>query len=206
MVANLFPKRLFIALDIRENTLFCFDFIIKQLKFNNLNVNRMKKQILIIAILLFGSFSLFSQASKGDVEVMQKLFGVEKAAVIKEYMALTPQQDSVFWPIYNKYENERLALGTRRIELVDEYLKNVQNVSTDKAKEMVSNGVDLEIKFKKLQKKYFTELSKKIGPVKAGQFYQFENYINNLINLSIQQSIPFVGELQQKYSIMPKKK
>jgi hypothetical protein len=71
---------------------------------------------------------------------------------------------------------------------------------------MVSNGVDLEIKFKKLQKKYFTELSKKIGPVKAGQFYQFENYINNLINLSIQQSIPFVGEFQQKYSIMPKKK
>jgi len=166
----------------------------------------MKKQVLIIAVLLFGSFSLFSQASKGDVEVMQKLFGVEKAALVKEYMALTPQQDSAFWPIYNKYETERLALGTRRVELIDEYLKNVQEVNVDKAKEMVSNGVDLDIKFKKLQKKYFTELSKKIGPVKAGQFYQFENYINNLINLSIQQSIPFVGEFEQKYSIMPKKK
>lgn len=166
----------------------------------------MKKQLLVIAIFLAGSFSLFSQSSKGDVEVLQKLFGVEKAAIVKEYMALTPQQDSEFWPIYNKYETERLALGARRIELIDAYLKNVQDVNTDKAKEMVSNGVDLEIKFKKLQKKYFTALSKKIGPVKAGQFYQFENYINNLINLSIQQSIPFVGELQQKYAVMPTKK
>lgn len=39
-------------------------------------------------------------------------------------------------------------------------------------------------------------MSKKIGPVKAAQFYQFENYLNNVINLSIQESIPFVGELE----------
>lgn len=165
----------------------------------------MKKQILLIAILFFGSISLFSQVSQGDIQVIQKYFGVEKAALLKEYMALTPQQDSVFWPIYNAYENERLNLGTQRLALVDEYLKSVTNVSVEKAKELVDKGVALDINFKKLQKKYFGQMSKKVGPVKAGQFYQLENYINNIINLSIQQSIPFVGELEQKHSGKTKK-
>jgi hypothetical protein len=90
--------------------------------------------------------------------------------------------------------------------MVDEYMKSIENISEAKATEMVDKGVALEIKFKNLQKKYFTEMAKKIGPVKAAQFYQFENYINNVINLSIQESIPFVGELEQKHTGATKKK
>ena len=166
----------------------------------------MKKQILFFAIFLFGSVSLFSQVSQGDIQIVQKYFGVQKAALLKEYMAFTPAQDSAFWPIYNKYENERLALGSQRVALIDAYLKNVKDITADKATAMVDKGVALEISFKNLQKKYFTELSKKIGPVKAAQFYQFENYINNIINLNIQENIPFVGEMEQKHAGVIKKK
>jgi len=60
--------------------------------------------------------------------------------------------------------------------------------------------------FKKLQKKYFKTFKEKIGSVKAAQFYQFENYLNNVINFYIQQSIPFVGELEQKHNNIPQKK
>jgi hypothetical protein len=166
----------------------------------------MKKQIAIFAILLFSASALFSQVSQGDIQIVQKYFGVEKAALLKEYMAFTPKQDSAFWPVYNKYENERLALGSQRIALIDEYMKNVQNIDEAKATAMVDKGVALEIKFKNLQKKYFSELTKKIGSVKAAQFYQFENYINNIINLNIQENIPFVGELEQKHAGATKKK
>jgi hypothetical protein len=165
----------------------------------------MKKQILFIAVLVIGSMTLFAQ-SKGDIEIVQKYFGVEKAAMLKEYMAFTPQQDSAFWPIYNKYENERLALGNKRIALIDEYLKKIKDVPEAEATKMVDKAVALEIAFKNLQKKYFSEMSKKIGPVKAAQFYQFETYINNVINLSIQESIPFVGDMSQKHAGSAKKK
>jgi hypothetical protein len=165
----------------------------------------MKKQIFAFVVFLFGAVSLFSQVSQGDIQLVQKYFGADKAALVKEYMAFTPKQDSAFWPVYNKYENERLALGAERITLVDAYLKHVQDITDENATAMVDKGVALEIKFKNLQKKYFTELAKKIGSVKAAQFYQFENYINNIINLSIQESIPFVGELEQKHSTSGKK-
>jgi hypothetical protein len=43
-------------------------------------------------------------------------------------------------------------------------------------------------------------MSKTIGSVKAAQFYQMESYINNVINLGIQENIPFVGELEQMHN------
>lgn len=165
----------------------------------------MKKQILFVLMVL-GSMSLFAQVSDGDIQMVQKYFGADKLALVKEYMALSPAQDSAFWPVYNKYETERQALGKQRIDAVKAYMANVKDITAENATKMVDKGVALELSFKSLQKKYFTELSKKVGPVKAAQFYQLENYINNVINLSIQESIPFVGEMEQKHAGMPKKK
>jgi hypothetical protein len=50
----------------------------------------MKKQIVVLAILLFSTVALFSQVSQGDIQIVQKYFGVEKAALLKEYMQFTP--------------------------------------------------------------------------------------------------------------------
>jgi len=127
-------------------------------------------------------------------------------SLLKEYMKLTPAQDSVFWPVYNKYENERLDLGKQRFALLDDYIKNVKDITEAKANEVVNKGVALDINFKNLQKRYFAEMAKKIGMVKAAQFYQFENYINNVININIQEQIPGIGDMEQKHAVMTKKK
>lgn len=166
----------------------------------------MRKQSILLMILSLMSVGVFAQVSKGDVQIMQDYFGAEKTILVKEYMALSPQQDSIFWPIYHDYEQQRLELGKQRISLIEEYVKNVENVTDEEAVKLVNESIALEMSFKKLQKKYFKSFKKKIGSVKAAQFHQFENYLNNVINISIQQSIPFVGELEQKHSALPKKK
>lgn len=78
------------------------------------------------------------------------------------------------------------------------YMNSLGSINEAKATELVDRGITIETSFKKLQKKYFTEMTKVIGPVKAAQFYQLENYLNNIINITIQESIPFVGELELK--------
>jgi len=166
----------------------------------------MKKQIVTLLVLSFLSVNIFAQLSSGEIQILQDYFGTEKTILVKEYMGFTPQQDSLFWPIYQDYESQRLELGKERISIVEDYLKKVENVSQEDATNLVNKTVALEMSFKKHQKKYFKTFSKKIGSVKSAQFFQFENYLNNVINLSIQQSIPFVGELEQKHSEMPKKK
>ena len=159
----------------------------------------MKRITLILSAFILFSIFTSAQVQEGDVQIIQKYFGVEKMALLKEYMKFTPKQDSVFWKDYNAYESERQKLGKKRIQLVDEYMKAIENLTESSATSLVDRSNAAEIAFKQLLKKYFTKFSKTIGPVKAAQFYQFENYLNNVINLSIQENIPFVGELEQKH-------
>ena len=46
-----------------------------------------------------------------------------------------------------------------------------------------------------LQKKYFDKMSKTIGGKQAAKFFQLEDYLENNIRLGIQESIPFIEQL-----------
>jgi len=157
----------------------------------------MKKITLLFSAFMCLSFFTFAQVQDGDIKLLQQYYGTEKMAVVKDYMALTPAQDSVFWNDYNAYETERLELGKRRIMLIDKYARDIMSLNDDNATDMIKEANAIDVTFKKLQMTYFKKMSKKIGVVKAAQFYQFESYINNAINMSIQENIPFVGELQK---------
>lgn len=157
----------------------------------------MKKITLFLSAFLFMSMFSFAQVQDGDVKMLQQYFGTEKMALVKDYMSLTPAQDSVFWDDYNTYEKARMELGKRRIVLIDKYAKDIMSLNADNATEMIKEANAIDVAFKKLQMTYFKKMSKTIGVVKAAQFYQFESYINNAINMSIQESIPFVGDLQK---------
>jgi hypothetical protein len=164
----------------------------------------MKRTLITLFVAMIASMTAMAQVQEGDIQIIQQYFGLDKMALVKEYMKFTPKQDSAFWPIYNAYETERRAIGKERIKLVDEYMKAINNLNDASATSLVDRSNANEINFKKLQKKYFAQMSKAIGPVKAGQFYQFENYLNNIINLTIQENIPFVGELEQRHGTVGK--
>jgi hypothetical protein len=166
----------------------------------------MKKVTLLFTSLFLFSLISFAQVKEGDIQIVQKYFGVEKMAVVKDYMKLTPKEDSLFWKDYNTYETQRQAIGKKRLDMTNEYMKVINNVSETTATQLVDRANAIDNEFNALIKKYFTKFSKTIGPVKAAQFYQFENYINNIIKLTIQENIPFVGELELKHQKAGSKK
>jgi hypothetical protein len=139
----------------------------------------------------------FSQVQEGDIKLFQEMFGADKVAMVKQYMALTPQQDSVFWKDYEPYEAARKELGKRKVLALDDYGKNYMNLTDDKAIELVNEVIAIDIEFKQLQKTYFKKMSKSVGALKAAQFFQFESYLNNAINIMVQENIPFVGDMEK---------
>ena len=52
-------------------------------------------------------------------------------------------------------------------------------------------------KYTKFQQSYFTKFSAVIGGLQAAKFIQLEDYIETCIRLSIQEEIPFIGELDK---------
>jgi hypothetical protein len=157
-----------------------------------------KIALLLIASLCFSVYT-FAQVQEGDIKLVQQYFGTGKTALVKEYLDLTPKQDSVFWKDYDAYETARLDIGKRRIQLIDDYAKNYTTLTDEKATDLINTANALEVEFKKLQKTYYKKMSKTIGALKAAQFYQFESYLNNVINIAIQENIPFVGEMEKMH-------
>lgn len=158
----------------------------------------MKKLIAIFVLMIVSASFVNAQMSQDDVSMIQSMYGMNKRDLVKKYMQLTPKQDSVFWPIYDAYENERKSIGEQRIRGIEDYAKNYATLTDAKADELVKKSFELEASMTKLQQKYYEKLKKPISPLKAAQFIQLENFLNNAVRAKIQSEIPFIGEIERK--------
>lgn len=158
----------------------------------------MKKFLAILFV--FSSFPAIvsAQMSNDEIAMLQSLYGMNKRDLVTKYMKFTPAQDSVFWPVYDAYEAERKQLGETRIRLIEDYAKNYTSFTNEKADELVKKNIELEISSTKLLEKYYGKMKKEVGSLRAAQFIQLENYLNNVIKTEIQSEIPFIGEIDRK--------
>ncbi|AXO79805.1 hypothetical protein DZC78_05190 [Olleya aquimaris] len=117
----------------------------------------MKKNILIALVLLF-SFSAFAQRDK---EKQHEKIKALKVAHITEQLDLTTKEAEAFWPIYNKFEEERHKIR----ESYSEKRKRVdaQKLTESQAEQLVKEMQELEATKFKMDKDYVAKLSKIIS-------------------------------------------
>ncbi len=157
----------------------------------------MKKTVLMYAFFLFASFGSFAQSNKEDIDLIQSAYGKSKKELIQAYMTIPESQKAAFWAEYDKYENERKAIGRERIALIEEYANNYATLDDKKASDLMGRKLKSVDSSTKLQKKYFGNMTKIIGGVQASKFFQLEDYLENNIRLMIQESIPFIDEIDK---------
>ena len=136
---------------------------------------------------------LQAQSNKEEVEFFQVVFGMEKKATVAEFMQL--EGSDIFWTIYDQYEDERKALGKKRIELLSTYAENYLSLTDEKTDELIKQIKIQKSSMDKLIDKYYKQIMKSSGSKVAAQFYQIEYYILSAIRLEAMESIPFIGEL-----------
>lgn len=153
------------------------------------------KSLFTLAIFSLITSIAVAQVTKEDVSVIQSAFGKEKEELVKKYMAIPVELDAAFWSTYDQYEEERKGLGREKIAIIDEYVKNYESLDDKKASELMTRKLKLGESYGKMQKKYFDAMTKIIGGRNAAKFFQLEDYLENIIRLGIQESIPFIDEL-----------
>lgn len=154
----------------------------------------MKKTILI-GVLLMGTFILKAQPTIDEINLIQSAYGMEKRAIVEQYMKLTDAEAAGFWKVYDEYETKRKEYGKARVEGLVEYAKNYDNLTDEKTSELMKKAINNQLTFTKLGQSYFNKMSKVISAKRAAQFFQLENYLENVIRLKISSEIPFIGEL-----------
>jgi len=154
----------------------------------------MKRITLFIAILT--SISSFGQATKDEVAVMQTMYGVEKRKLVSDYMAIPESQATAFWGLYDKYEIDRKELGKERIDLIGQYADNYRSLTEQTADKIASGILENQINFDKLHQSYYSKVKKATSAITAAKFMQLEIYLQSQIRNEIQETIPFIGEIE----------
>jgi hypothetical protein len=114
----------------------------------------------------------------------------QRKAIITQLMHFDEDDATAFWPIFNKYDAELAKIGDSRVNLIVDYAKNYDNLTDEKADELISKAFALESDRALLKKKYFDEMKPAISAIQAARFFQIENQIQDLLDLRISAELP----------------
>ncbi len=155
----------------------------------------MKKVFLILLVALTtGAFA--QSTSKEDLDVIQGIYGKSKKELAVAYMAIPEAQSAAFWKIYDEFEAERKALGQAKVAIISDYAANYANLTDESADKIAKAGLKNNMDYQKLFGKYYDKYKKAVGGVTAAKIIQFENYMQTIVQSEIQDSIPFIGEME----------
>lgn len=157
----------------------------------------MKRPLLIFSF-LFLTCQLLAQSNKEEIDLFQSVFGMEKKALVAEFIKLEGAPKDAFWVAYDAYEVKRKALGQKRLALLNKYANSYASLDDVNTDEIVKEMIALQTQTDKLIADYYKIIKKESGVKPAAQFYQIEGYILSKVRATIMENIPLIGELDNK--------
>jgi hypothetical protein len=151
----------------------------------------MKKYLILIAVLFAASFAS-AQSNKEEVDLLQAAFGMDKKAVVGDFVKPSDTQKDAFWKLYDEYETQRKVLGKERIELLKQYAAQYQTMTSEQADAWSKKVMELQKKTDNLIITYYTKIKGVSDGIVATQFYQIENYILTAIRMEVLENVPFL--------------
>lgn len=156
----------------------------------------MKKIFLLFVITITAQMS--AQAITSDeLALFQDIYGKSKKELVKQYMNLSDTQDDKFQVVYESYEAERKVLGQKKIQIINDYAKNYDILSDSKADELIKANFKNNLDVEKLISSTYEKVKRAVGVINAAKFAQLEEYLQITIRAEIQDSIPFIDEIDK---------
>lgn len=149
------------------------------------------KKIIVAIIVIASSFTL---AQESYFELLRQDLATKKVALITEVMRFTDEESEVFWPLYREFDFENAKLGDEMLKLIKDYAAHFENITDEKAVELMNKNFDLQKKGLDLKRDYLKKFSKVIAPARAVKFMQVMNQIEMILDLQIASQLPLVGE------------
>ena len=114
----------------------------------------------------------------------------QKRAIIRKSISLNTEQSRNFWPIYDKYEAGLIKLNDQRLALIMDYVNHREDLSAEKATELINSAMQLQQQKQELKRAYVTDLGKVLTAKQALRLLLLENQFDVEIEAQIAAQIP----------------
>ncbi len=148
----------------------------------------------IVWSILLIPFYLSAQSVKEEVELIQSIYGMEKKQVVTQFTGITSDANPDFWIQYDQYEDERKAIGKKRISLIFDYVNNFQTLTDEQLDYLVDKSMGYRSQLDRLIKKYHRRIKKVSNAKTAAQFVQLELNFLDGTRSEIMQGLPKIGQ------------
>lgn len=152
------------------------------------------KKITLTLLISFFAFSIYAQNSY--LEIVRSTIKTEKKALIAEVMELSDAENIPFWEVYNEYDEKLYKLNTDYFSVVMDFADNYENMSAEKATELLTRANKYNLDVAKLEKTYLKKMMKVISPQKTVRFFQASNKIQVMIDAQLAAEIPLLESIE----------
>jgi hypothetical protein len=128
------------------------------------------------------------------IELLRADVRQQKSQIMGAVMLLGASDAAKFWPIYEEYDGELTTLNDLRSENIQEYARTYNQMTDEKAEELIKRALDYQKQRSELLGKYFDRVKQSLGAITAARFLQIEHQLLLLIVLQIASSLPIVGQ------------
>ena len=136
----------------------------------------MKTNKLVLIIIFLLSIHIFAQPSRGEKKEQIKAL---KVGFITNELALTPDEASKFWPIYNAFEDKQFELRHQKMKAFKERMdSDLDKMSEKEASALLAQMESNEDELYQIRKKFIVSLKGVLPPVKIIKLKKAEDDFN----------------------------
>ena len=130
--------------------------------------------------------------SKQDLDLLRKDLRAKRKELIAANLKLTETEAERFWPVYEQYIKELIAINDNKFALIQDYANNYQTMTSDQALLFIRQWLDFDIATNQLRQKYVPMVSKVLDGKKAATFFQLDRRIAMMMEIQVSSQMPLV--------------
>src|SRR5690348_5131869 len=168
---------------------------------------------LVAVVLIAGLWSLSSAAvraqsaspkeatnrviSDQDMNLLRKDLRSKRKQLIAANLKLTDTEASKFWPVYDHYVTDLIAINDKKFGLIQDYADNWGRMTNAQSLLFSRQWLDMDIQTAQLRQKYVPIVSKVLDGKKTATFFQLDRRIAMMMELQVASQMPLVQEQDQ---------
>ena len=135
--------------------------------------------------------------SDQDMNLLRKDLRSKRKQLIAANLKLTDTEAAKFWPVYDQYVTELIAINDKKFAVIQGYADNWGTLTDEQSLSFIQQWTDLDIAATQLRQKYVPIVSKVLNGKKTATFMQLDRRIAMMIELQVASQMPLVQDQGQ---------
>ena len=129
-----------------------------------------------------------------DLNLLRQDLRSKRRQLITANLKLTDAEANKFWPVYDQYVTELIAINDKKFGLIQEYADTYGKLTNEQSLLFIRNWLDMDIATAQLRQKYVPMVAKVLDGTKAATFFQLDRRIAMMMELQVSSQMPLLQE------------